>query len=356
MAEQEIPVFLGLRVHRPGQAEVATIPEGGLSDARYGAASAKFLDETTGENDREVRLARANLRVLFADENPGDYEALPLARIARKPEGGYAYRAEFIPPCLSIAASEHTQRLLRRLLEILIAKSNELSDRRRFSGKGVAEFGRDDTAGFWLLGTINGFIPVLGHALRASATHPEAVYLELARLAGMLTTLSDMQVREIPPYDHDNAAAAFNDLAQRIPRLLETVLPRHYTRIPLTRRDELVHVGRILDDRLLEPAMAFYLGVYANIGASELQVTFPEVAKIASPDKVEFLVQHALKGMVLRLAQTLPPAVPVQSGYVYFQLEKIGDAWEGIAGSRNLAIYAPPEFPGLQLELVAVRE
>jgi predicted component of type VI protein secretion system len=46
----------------------------------------------------------------------------------------------------------------------------------------------------------------------------------------------------------------------------------------------------------------------------------------------------------------------VQSGYVYFQLEKIGDAWDGIAGSRNLAIYVPAEFPGILLELVAVRE
>jgi type VI secretion system protein ImpJ len=356
MGETEVPVFLGLRVHRPGQAEVAETSPGTLSDARYAASATKLIDEVGGETEREVSLARTNLRVLFSDENPGDYEALPLARIVRKAEGGFAYRSEYIPPCLAIQASPYVVRVLRRLLEILIAKSNELSDRRRFSGKGVAEFGRDDTAGFWLLGTINGFIPVLGHCLRASTVHPETVYVELARLAGMLTTLSDLQVRDIPPYDHDNAALAFGDLAGRIPRLLETVLPRHYTRIPLTRRDDLVHVGRIEDDRLLDPAMAFYLGVYANVSASDLQASFPEVTKIASPDKVEFLVQHALKGMGLRLAQTLPPAVPVQSGYVYFQLEKIGDAWDGIAGSRNLAIYVPAEFPGILLELVAVRE
>jgi type VI secretion system protein ImpJ len=142
----------------------------------------------------------------------------------RKPEGGYAYRADYIPPCIGIGASPTILRILRRLLEILVAKSTELADRRRMSGKGVAEFGRDDTAGFWLLGVVNGYIPLLSHHLRGACGHPEEAYLTLARLAGELTTLSDLQVRDIPPYEHDRIEAAFVDLAARIPRLLETVL------------------------------------------------------------------------------------------------------------------------------------
>jgi type VI secretion system protein ImpJ len=102
--------------------------------------------------------------------------------------------------------------------------------------------------------------------------------------------------------------------------------------------------------------MIWYLGVYANVPSADLQAGFPEIAKMASPDKLDFLVAHALKGIGLRLAQTLPPAVPIQAGYVYFQVEKSGDVWDGIAGSRNIAIYAPPEYPGILLELVAVRE
>jgi len=354
--EPEIPVYLGLRVHRPGQAEVAEIAEGALSEARYGATAARLPDESTGADEREIRVARANLRLLFADESPGDYEALPLARIVRRPEGGFAYKADYVPPCLALAASPYLQRLLRKLLEIMVTRADGLSARRRFTGKGVAEFGRDDTVAFWFLGAVNGHIPVLGHRLRSAHEHPEAVYADLAGLAGQLTTLSDMQVRDIPAYDHDNATAAFTDLAQRITKLLDFVIPTNYVRIPLTRRDDLVHVGRVQEDRLLEPAMPWFLGVYANVAAVELQSTFPEVAKISAPDKVDFLVAHALKGLGLRLAQTLPPSVPAQAGHVYFQLEKTGDIWEGIAGSRSLAIYAPPEFPGIVLELVAVRE
>ncbi len=354
--ESAIPVYLGLRIHRPGQAQLAPPSADGTTEARYRETSIKVANEITGEGEREVRVARHNLRILFKDESLGDYEAIPVAEIVRKPEGGYAYRADYIPPCIGIAASSAILRVLRRLLEILVAKSTELADRRRMSGKGVAEFGRDDTAGFWLLGVVNGNIPLLSHHLRAANAHPEEAYLTLARLAGELTTLSELQVRDIPPYEHDRIEAAFADLATRIPRLLETVLPRHYTRITLTRRDEVVHIGKIQDDRLLDPAMIWYLGVYANVPASDLQAAFPEIAKMASPDKLDFLVAHALKGIGLRLAQTLPPAVPIQAGYVYFQVEKVGEIWDGIAGSRNVAIYAPPEYPGILLELVAVRE
>jgi type VI secretion system protein ImpJ len=356
LGASEVLVYLALRVHRPGQAELGRPVDGQGSDARFLEGTASHADATTGESEREVRVARPNLRLLFPDENVGDYEAVPVAAIVRRPEGGFAYRADSIPPCLGIGASPAIQRILRGLLERLIAKSTELSDRRRFTGKGVAEFGRDDTTGFWLLGIVNGAIPALAHFLRGSNRHPEEVYLTLARLAGELTTLSDLQVRDIPPYDHDRPGPAFADLAQRIPRLLETVLPRNYSRIPLTRRDEVVHVGRIEDERLLDPSVVFYLGAYANVPAVEMQSAFPDVAKIASPDKLDFLVAHALKGLAIRVSQTLPAAIPVQAGYIYFHLDKVGEIWDGIAGSRTIAIYAPPEFPGILLELVAVRE
>ena len=245
---------------------------------------------------------------------------------------------------------------LRRLVEILVAKSSELSDRRKMSGRGAAEFGRDDTTGFWLLGTVNGAIPLLSHFLRSGEAHPEEIYRILVTLAGTLLTLSDLSVRDLPAYDHAAPASSLLELGRRIPDLLEVVLPRNYTRIPLTQRDAYVQVGRMQDDRVLEASVSFFLGVYANMPLADVQGTFPEMAKVASPDKVDFLVAHALSGVPLRLTQSLPAALPVQGGYVYFLVDRASEAWEGIAGSRSIAIYAPPEFPGVRLELIAVRE
>ncbi len=354
LRETVFQLHLGIRVHRPGQSELDAA--GAADDSRFRRGATSLLDSTTGATERLIDTADLQLRVLFPGDDIGDYEALPLAQVVRKPEGGFSYRAEYIPPCLSIAAAPQVQRILRKLVEILVAKSTELSDRRRASGKGASEFGRDDTAGFWLLGAVNGAIPVLSHHLRAAHAHPEDLYLDLAGLAGALTTMSDLSVREIAPYDHLMPETAFADLAQRIPRMLETVLPRHYTRIPLTKRDEAILTGKITDDRILEPTVAWYLGVYAHAPAVEVQNALPNVMKIGSADSIDTLVALALTGVGLRFTQNLPSSLPIQGGYVYFQLDKIGDAWDMIAGSRGVAIFCPPEFPGLQLELIAVRE
>lgn len=356
LRETVLPIYLGLRVHRTGQAEVAAPGTAAASDARWLKDAVRVPDAATGQNEREVQVGRANLRVLFPGENLGDYEVLKIAEAVRKPEGGFAYRTEYVPPSLAISASPYILRIVRKLLEILVAKSTELSDRRRQTGKGIAEFGRDDVAGFWLLGTVNGAIPVLTHFLRGGGAHPEAVYLALAQFAGQVTTMSDLQVRDIAPYDHEHLEAAYTDLLNRIPKLLETVLPRNYTRIPLTRRDDGVWSGRIADDRLLDAGSHWFLGAYANVAASELQSLLPDMIKVASPDRVDFLVAHSLMGLRIRYTQNLPPALPIQAGYTYFIVEKTGDVWDLVHGARQIALYAPPEFPGMLLELISVRE
>jgi type VI secretion system protein ImpJ len=356
LSESRLPLYLGLRIHRPGEREVAGATDGDQAETRYREATLRAMDETSGENEREIVVSHRNFRLLLPGETLGNYDHLPLAEVVRKPEGGFAYREDHVPPCLSIGASDAVLRTLRRLLEILVAKSRELSERRRHSGKGVAEFGRDDVAGFWLLGVVNAAIPEISHYLRGAVAHPERVYTSLARLAGTLTTMSDQDVRDIAVYEHERPEAAFADLGARIPKLMETVLPRHYTRIALEKGANDVFAGRLEDDRLLAPKVGFYLGVYASMPTGEIQTSLPQKIKIATPDRIEFLISNALTGVSVRHVQTAPASLPVQAGYVYFQVEKSGDVWDLVAGSHAIALYAPPEFPNIQLELIALND
>jgi len=354
--ESRLPLYLGLRIHRAGEREVAPSGDGDRVQTRYRESTVRAVDETSGENEREIVVSHRNFKVLLPGESLGDYDHVPMAEVVRKPEGGFAYREDFVPPCISIGASEAVLRTLRRLLEILVAKSRELSERRRHSGKGVAEFGRDDVAGFWLLGVVNGAIPEISHYLRGAVAHPERVYTTLARLAGTLTTMSDQDVRDIAVYEHERPEGAFAHLGARIPKLMETVLPRHYTRISLEKGANDVFTGRIEDDRLLAAKVGFYLGVYASMPAGEIQQSLPQKVKIATPDRIEFLISNALMGVAVRHVQTAPASLPVQAGYVYFQVEKSGDVWDLVAGSHAIALYAPPEFPNIQLELIALND
>ncbi len=350
----EFPIYLGLRRHRPGERQVG---DSGSSngDVRYTPDVIKTFDETSGENEREIQVARANLRLLFPHENIGDYDHVQIAEVVRKPEGGYEYRESYIPPCLRIAASDYIGKTLSRFLDLLVARSKSLSDRRQHRGQGVAEFSRDDGAGFWLLGAVNKYIPVLSHFLRSRSNHPETVYRMLAAMAGELTTMSDLDVRDIPPYDHEHLDGTFTDLAERLPKMLREVLPQNYDRIPLTKKEETIHTGEVNDDRLMEPGRGWYLGVYANVGNEEIQSRFPGQSKIGPPDRIDFLIQNALRGVEIRHVAALPPSLPVQAGFVYFEVEKTGDVWGLVAEARAIAFYVPPEFPGVKLELIALR-
>ena len=45
----------------------------------------------------------------------------------------------------------------------------------------------------------------------------------------------------------------------------------------------------------------------------------------------------------------------ISNGY-YFQVDKTGDHWDAVKTSRSMAFYLPPEFAGLKLELMAVKD
>lgn len=79
------------------------------------------------------------------------------------------------------------------------------------------------------------------------------------------------------------------------------------------------------------------------------------MVKIGPPDQVDFLISQAIRGVELRHIPTLPPSLPVQANTVYFRVEKGGDVWDLVAGAKAVAIYVPPEVPGYNLELIALK-
>src|SRR5262249_27632180 len=158
---------------------------------------------------------------------------LPIAEITRTSEGSYALRESYVPPCLSIGASEALARLLRVIHEMLIAKSTVLGDQRRQRG-GIADFSAQDTANAMLLYTVNARIPALSHAMTHRGEHPEDVYLELMELAGQLSAFSDkLHPRDLPPYDHRALTQTFTRVESVLRDLLEIQPVDKATRIVL---------------------------------------------------------------------------------------------------------------------------
>jgi type VI secretion system protein ImpJ len=351
-----VPLYLGLPSSAASRAQLGDAPTPGAAGSRFASDTAELPDANTAQNSRPIEVQRRHFQVLFPDDAVGEHDHLPIAEIMRTSEGSYALRETYVPPCLSIGASESLGRLLRVIHEMLIAKSTVLGDQRRQRG-GIADFSAQDTANAMLLYTVNARIPALSHAMTHRGAHPEEVYLELMELAGQLSAFSDkLHPRDLPPYDHRALTQTFTRVEAVLRDLLEIQPVDKATRIILESKGGGMYSGRITDERLIAPGAGLYLGVRADVEEQRLASEIPGKVKVASLDKIDFLIANALRGVPL-LYQRVPPAsLPVKGSYLYFQLDPNGDAWETVRAAKNVAIYIPPDVPGVSLEMLGLRD
>jgi type VI secretion system protein ImpJ len=345
-----VSVYLAIPVIRES-ANVRLDGESAGPPARYQTEMVRVQDETVADNDSEIPFARKNFRLLFSGEALDDTVWIKVAEVTRTETGTLKLSDAYVAPSLTLAASPRLLAILREVLELLTAKSVSLASQRRH----VADFAQSDMATFWLLHTVNSWIPLLGHLAGTAVHHPERVYLAFAQLVGELSSfVLDSDPRDVPAYDHEKLGETFSELARRIRVLLDTVIPTRYVIIPLVRTRELLHVGRVEDERLLQTAQ-FYLGADAQMPVGRLVEELPAKTKISSPDKVTELIGRAVPGVELVHEPVPPPAIPVRAGFKYFQLSRHGRSWEAIGRAKALALYLPDEFPDLRLELIAVK-
>lgn len=359
-SEQTMDVFLAIPEAKPA-GQNFTLDNGDShegngrgSSTRFAAEVAVVPDATEASEERPIQLARKTFRLLFEGERLDGFTAMRIAQVARNPKGEYILSPRFVPPLLDISASEYLMMLARRQIEVLTAKSASLAVPRRAKGRDLADYTTSEVANFWLLHTVNSYLPDLKHIWKVRRGHPEVLFRAMLRLAGALSTFSlDGHAADLPDYDHDEVGPCFTDLDLRIRDLLETVLPSKCLAIPLALTDKFVWSGTIPDERFLSGSQAF-LSVSAHMPVDEVIAKFPRLAKVASPAEIERLVRKSLPGIVLRHTPAAPPAVPFKLDSQYFTLGQGGALWEGVAQSRTLSVFAPGEIADPKMELLLV--
>lgn len=354
-SDERLGVYLAVPTKRAGAVNYREDADDLSQMVRYFQDAAFVVDETTGDNERQVAFARGNLRILFADELGEGFSVLKIAEIERTATGQLTLSEKWIPPALSVGASPWLANMLRQIIEILITKSSTLAEQRRQRAAGLADFTASEVAVFWLLHTVNSAIPGLAHLFRTHLVHPERLYSMMIRLAGeLMTFVIDRHPKDIVRYDHKDLYATFSQLSSDIRELLETVIPTKCVAIPLEQVRKTLYAGRIQDEQLLKEA-GFYLAVRAQIPESRLIEIVPRVVKIAARDVIDAVVGSALPGVTLRHASPPPAPIPTRVGFHYFALDSVGPYWETIRGSQMIAVYVPDEFPDVKLEMYAVK-
>lgn len=312
------------------------------------------VDLNGGTEKEEMSVERNLIALLFDFEKTGDYITCPIARLVRTPQGRFEPDETFVPPCLFLSASTRLTQRMRRLSEILSAKSASLAVRRKERSDQIADYAVSDVALFWLLHSVNSTWPELARLAQAPDQHPERLYAVLARLAGSLLTFSTKEtLQAIPAYDHGAPEPVFAELESLIRVLLDAVIPSRVVPIALERLRTTMWLGRINDERLTGD-VDYYLSVRAAMPAHALLEQLPALCKMGAPDEVEQVVNSALAGIALRPVSRLPAAIPVRIENQYFAVDSSDPAFSRMIAARACQIYLPASIPEAGLELYAV--
>jgi type VI secretion system protein ImpJ len=361
-SRESLDVFLGIPDSRP-RARNVSIPAAADSESagipptiRYLAETRMVTDENTGTEEKPVQVVRRMFRILFEDEYRDGFSVLRIAQVTRNAAGIPMLSPRFVAPCLNLGSSNYLNMLLRRQIEILATKSSTLSGPRRQRGKITAEFSPSETANFWLLHTVNSYLPELKHIWKVRKGHPEAAYLAMLRLAGALSTFSlEARPEDLPDYDHEDLGRCFTLLDQNIRDLMETVIPSKFVSVPLQVRDRFIWSGTVMEDQYFHDSQ-FYLAVSAKMGMDDIITRVPQLVKVSSTDDIQRLIRNALPGLPLRHVPVPPAAIPIKLDNQYFALNQGGELWNGMMLSRQIAVHAPGEIVEPKMELVIVLE
>jgi type VI secretion system protein ImpJ len=350
-----VVITMSVPARRPNGLNCVPVESARGEDTRFVAEAQLLHDETTGIDEKPVRIGRKNIRLRLDTEPADDQMRLPIARVVRDYSGHFVYDPTFIPPCVQISASERIMSILHRLIEILDDKAATLSRGSRV-GASFTEFSTRDIANFWFLHAVNSALVPLRHLFITKRGHPEELYMEMTRLGGALCTFAlDSHPREMPSYDHANLDKTFEALDGHIRTHLETIVPTNCIVIPLAKTSDYFYEGEVADQRCFGHSR-WVLGIRAPIGEVELITRTPQLAKVCSTLFVPELVKRALPGMPLAHLPVPPSAISAKLDAQYFGINKSGPCWDHLAQTRQVGVYVPGEIPNPEIELLVILE
>ena len=216
--------------------------------------------------------------------------------------------------------------------------------------------GVSELADFMMLKVLNRAQPMLRQHAHAPSIHPFDFFIACLQLAGELSTLAwaERCPPEFPLYRHDDLRGSFAPLLEALRRMMSVVLEQNAQAIELVERSHGVRTAVVRDLQLVRTAV-FVLAVNAQVPADPLRQRFVAQTKIGPPDRIRDLVNHALPGIALRPLPVAPRQLPYHAGFHYFELERDSELWRLVESTGNLAIHTAGVFPGLELELWAIR-
>jgi type VI secretion system protein ImpJ len=348
-----LTMHLAVPVQQP-EGRNTSLDNGSPSFVRYHSQDQVLPDENTGRDEKKIKVGCKNLQLLAEAEVSDKFVSLPMLRIVRGGSGKFETDSSFVPPCLSLSASGALTAMLRRLVDIMDAKSAVHARQQQGQGAFQAGMSARQVSQYWFLHALNSSVSTLRHFLLSKHVHPQELFREMSRLGGALCTFGlEVHPRSLPVYDHRDIGACFEALDEHIRRHLEIVMPSKAITIPLRSAGNSLYEGEVKDERCVGPSR-WLLEIRSPIGEADLIARVPQLVKVCSARFVVELVKRAMPGLALRHLLVAPAEIEANVESQYFVINRSGACWDTIVQTRKAGVYAPGEIPSPEMNLIVL--
>jgi type VI secretion system protein ImpJ len=311
--------------------------------------------DVSGDTNAMHSLEVASLRskLLLADDTREDYACIPAAHILEcRADRMVVLDDRCIPTVLNARQESNLATFMTELQGLLHQRGEALAARAVASGRS----GSAEIADFLMLQTINRYEPVISHWATSPLLHPEDLFRMCLEIAGDLSTLTSEARRppKFPVYQHEDLRTSFQPLMAALRACFAVVLKQNAIQIPIQKKRFNISVGAVGDRGLFEEA-AFVLAARADVASESLRRDFPAQVTIASVEKIAKLVNEHLPGIPLQPLSAAPRQIPFHAGFTYFELDRASPLFRELKSSGGIALHIPDSFPGLGMELWAIR-
>jgi type VI secretion system protein ImpJ len=364
--EKPFSIFIGLRKWNNGGENVTVVEKvGSLSDVttRYvtTADPEEIKDLHSGGPEGKVNRLHYVLKLFWESEldQLGDYVLIPLAQLDRMGEE-IRLSQSFIPPSLSISASETLAKLVKEIRDQIAARSRQMEEYKSQRGIQTVEFGTRDMVYLLALMTLNRYVPALYHCTEASVVHPWVVYGILRQLIGELSSfserisvLAEAEGRTLlPSYDHGNLWTCFSSAQTLATQLLDEITagPEYVVQL----MNDGTYYAAELKPSLFKGRNRYYLVFRTNVDPKTVIQSLSSIAKLSSREYVPILIARSLPGIGLEHLAVPPQELPRRAHSLYFAIDYNSDQWAKVEKNHNIALYWDDAPEDLKVELMVV--
>lgn len=346
-------VLLAIPVRKEGtrQSDRREVVDGVM---RYRARDVDARDVTSDANAvQPLEVACLRSRLLLADEPREDYACIPVAHILEcRADKMISLDDRFIPTVLNSRHAPNLATFMTEVQGLLHQRGEALAARAVANGRS----GSAEIADFLMLQAINRYEPLVTHWAQSPLVHPEDLYRLCLEIVGDLSTLTAESRRppKLPVYQHDNLRASYEPLMAAMRACFSVVLKQNAIQIPLEKKRFNISVGVVADRALFDEA-AFVLAARADVPSESVRRDFPAQATLAAVDKIAKLVNEHIPGIPLQPLSAAPRQIPFHAGFTYFELDRNSPLFRELKSGGGIALHVPDSFPGLAMELWAIR-